>query len=213
MKILAISDEECAALYDFYIPGRLDGYDLIISCGDLKSKYLSFLVTMAHCPVVYVHGNHDEHYDQLPPEGCDCIEDTILVYRGIRILGLGGCRQYHPGKYQHSERQMSRRIAKLRRMIKKHKGVDIVVTHAPPEGVGDLPDAAHRGFAAFLELMEQYRPRYLLHGHIHLRYARDKTRERTYLDTQVINVCERYELNVPDVAKPGPNTLGGKPYV
>ena len=59
MKILTISDEECPALWDYYLPGRLDEYDLIISCGDLKSRYLSFLVTMAKCPVLYVHGNHD----------------------------------------------------------------------------------------------------------------------------------------------------------
>lgn len=47
MKILIISDEECPALWDYYTPGRLKEYDLIISCGDLKAKYLSFLVTMA----------------------------------------------------------------------------------------------------------------------------------------------------------------------
>ena len=40
MKILAVSDEECAALWDYYVPGRLKEYDLIISCGDLKSDYL-----------------------------------------------------------------------------------------------------------------------------------------------------------------------------
>ena len=59
MKILLLSDQECPALYDYYMPGRLDGYDLIISCGDLNSKYLSFIVTMARVPVMYVHGNHD----------------------------------------------------------------------------------------------------------------------------------------------------------
>ena len=37
MKILAVSDEECAALWDNYVPGRLKDYDLIISCGDLKA--------------------------------------------------------------------------------------------------------------------------------------------------------------------------------
>ena len=26
MKILTISDEECPALWDYYLPGRLDGY-------------------------------------------------------------------------------------------------------------------------------------------------------------------------------------------
>ena len=91
MKILTISDEECPALWDYYVPGRLADYQLILSCGDLKSNYLSFLVTMARCPVLYVHGNHDAHYSQNPPEGCDCIDDRIVVYNGLRILGLGGC--------------------------------------------------------------------------------------------------------------------------
>ena len=47
MKILIVSDEECPALWDYYVPGRLAGYDLILSCGDLNASYLSFLVTMA----------------------------------------------------------------------------------------------------------------------------------------------------------------------
>ena len=46
MKILIVSDEECPALWDYYVPGRLSGYDLILSCGDLKAEYLMFLVTM-----------------------------------------------------------------------------------------------------------------------------------------------------------------------
>ena len=75
MKILAIADEECPALWDFYVPGRLKEYDLILSCGDLKADYLSFLVTMARCPVLYVHGNHDTSYDRFPPEGCDRSEE------------------------------------------------------------------------------------------------------------------------------------------
>lgn len=198
MKILAISDEECQALYDYYVPGRLAEYDLILSCGDLKSRYLSFLVTMARCPVMYVHGNHDTHYEKLPPEGCDCIEDKLVVYKGIRILGLGGCRKYHPGSHQYTDQQMRRRIRRLRYQLWKHKGVDIVITHAPPAGVGSLEDNAHRGFDCFLELIDKYHPKYLLHGHIHLRYARDKTREREYHGTQVINVSERYTLELPD---------------
>ena len=116
MKILTISDEECPAFWDYYIPGRLDGYDLIIACGDLNAKYLSFLVTMARVPVLYVHGNHDVNYDQVPPEGCDCIDDHIVVYNGIRILGLGGCRRYHRGPHQYSEAEMRhRKVWEMRR--------------------------------------------------------------------------------------------------
>ena len=198
MKILALSDEECPALWDYYIPGRLKGYDLIISCGDLKASYLSFIVTMANVPVFYVHGNHDSDYERNPPEGCDCIEDQLVVYKGLRILGLGGCYRYRPGPHQYTEREMRRRIAKLRRAISKYKGVDIVVTHAPPRGVGDAEDPAHRGFDALLELIDTYHPKYLLHGHVHMRYGMDQTREREYGGTQIINTCERYVLEIPE---------------
>ena len=83
MKILTVSDEVCKGLYDYYAPGKLDGYDLIISCGDLKPQYLSFLVTMTRVPLLYVHGNHDGRYEKTPPEGCDCIEDKLIVYKGV----------------------------------------------------------------------------------------------------------------------------------
>ena len=201
MKILAVSDEECAALWDYYVPGRLNGYDLIISCGDLKADYLSFLVTMGHCPVLYVHGNHDTHYTNHPPEGCDCIDDAIVVYNGIRILGLGGCLRYHPGEHQYTDAQMRRRIAKLRWKIKRLGGIDLVVTHSPPYGIGDADDPAHQGFDALVELLDTYKPKYLIHGHVHLRYGNTE-RIRHHGDSTVINVTERYVLDLPEVPFP-----------
>ena len=198
MKILAVSDEECPALWEHYVPGRLKEYDLIISCGDLNANYLSFLVTMARCPVLYVAGNHDVRYEFNPPEGCDPIDDHFVVYNGIRILGLGGCRKYHPGPHQYTEAQMRRRIRKLRYQLWKHKGVDIVVTHAPPEGLGDAEDPAHWGFAALRELLDKYHPRYLLHGHVHMTYGTNIPREIAYNGTTIINATERYSFEIPD---------------
>jgi len=200
VKILVLSDEECPALYDYYVPGRLAGYDLIISCGDLNAKYLSFIVTMAKVPVLYVHGNHDVGYSRTPPEGCDCIDDQLILYKGVRILGLGGCKKYRESPHQYTEKEMQKRIRKLRRQLKKHGGVDIVVTHAPPAGIGDGDDFAHQGFLALVELMDEYQPQYLLHGHQHLNYGQDQTRVREYGQTKVINACERYVLDIPDEA-------------
>ena len=199
MRILTVSDEECPALWDHYRPGRLDGYDLILSAGDLKADYLSFLVTMAHAPLLYVRGNHDEGYRVRPPEGCDCIDDALVVYRGVRILGLGGCLQYRPGApLQFTEKQMARRIARLRFALWKSGGVDIVVTHAPPRGLGDGADLPHRGFESFLRLLDRYRPALWVHGHVHLRGWPLPQRELLYGDTRIINASERYELDIPD---------------
>lgn len=198
MKILTISDEECAALWDYYMPGRLKEYDLIISCGDLKASYLSFLVTMARCPVLYVHGNHDGGYELKPPEGCDCIDDHFVVYNGVRILGLGGCRKYHPGPHQYTEKQMRRRIRKLKFQLWRHRGVDIVVTHAAPEGLGDDEDVAHWGFESLRELIETYHPAYLVHGHVHMTYNHEIPREMVHQGTRVVNAFERYTIEIPD---------------
>ena len=198
MRILALADEELALFWDSYVPGRLREYDLILSAGDLKAAYLSFVVTMARAPVLYVHGNHDTGYAVTEPEGCDCIDGKIVEYRGLRILGLGGCVWYRPGDHQYTQKQMAKRIRKLRWDIAKYGGVDIVVTHAPPAGVGDSDDRAHQGFESFLELIDRYHPRYLLHGHVHKSYSMDFLREREYHGTQVINVCEKYVLDIPD---------------
>lgn len=199
MKILIVSDEECPALWEYYVPGRLKEYDLILSCGDLNAQYLSFLVTMSRCPVLYVHGNHDTDYKHNPPWGCDCIDDAIVEYNGIRFLGLGGCKKYHEGPHQFTEKDMRRRIRRLALPLKLLKGVDVVVTHAPPEGLGDGDDPAHWGFRALRELLDRYRPGYLLHGHVHLRYG-DRERVREYNGTTLINTCERYVLEIPDRA-------------
>ena len=207
MRILVVSDEECDALWDHYVPGRLKEYDLIISCGDLHATYLSFLVTMARCPVLYVHGNHDIGYSIHGPDGCDCIEDKLVVYNGLRILGLGGCPRYHPGDHQYTEKEMARRVRKLKWQILRCGGVDIVVTHAPPRGLGDAEDWPHRGFESLVELIDRYHPQYLLHGHVHLRYGPNIERHHHRGDTSIINCCERYTLDV-EPRRPDRTPLG-----
>ena len=83
MRILAIADEESPYLWDYFEKSKLEGIDLIISCGDLAPEYLSFLATFTSAPVLYVHGNHDTKYDEHPPSGCISIEDQIYVYQGV----------------------------------------------------------------------------------------------------------------------------------
>ena len=199
MKLLLISDKENPYLWDFYQPGRLKDYDLILSCGDLKPDYLSFLVTMARAPLLYVHGNHDGKYETHPPEGCQCIEDSLVTVNGLRILGLGGCPVYNGGPHQYTEAQMRRRIHRLWLKLQLAGGVDIVLTHAPVSGFGDAQDYAHRGFQAFLPLLDRYKPRYLIHGHIHMEYGHDIPRIHQRNETTIINAYDRYVLDIDDL--------------
>ena len=191
MKILLVSDEEDRFLWDYYTPGRLKGIDLILSAGDLKAEYLSFLVTLANRPLLYVHGNHDGGYAQRPPEGCQCIDGKLVTVGGLRILGLGGSALYNGGPHQYTEKQMRRRIHRLRLKLALTSGVDIVLTHAPVRGFGDEDNMTHRGFEAFLPLLDQYQPRYLVHGHIHQRYGANRPRCYQYNETTIVNATGR----------------------
>ncbi|MDE6281831.1 MAG: metallophosphoesterase family protein [Oscillospiraceae bacterium] len=196
MKLLVISDAPDTGLWDYFTKDKLQGADAIISCGDLPSSYLTFLVTVANKPLFYVHGNHDTRYEWEPPEGCDCIDGKIIEFKGYRIMGLGGCMKYNRGAHQYTERQMKRRIAKLRRPMRQ--GVDILVTHSPAQGLGDMDDPCHRGFACFRDLMDRLRPQYLLHGHVHLQYMPNVPRTHQYGDTTLINASGKCFIELPD---------------
>lgn len=198
MKILIISDTPEKKYWDYYQDGMLKDFDLILSCGDLPPQYLSFLVTFSNAPLLYVHGNHDECYKVTPPEGCVCIDDKIVEFKGLRILGLGGSMCYNEGACQFTDKEMNSRVNKLRFALWKHKGFDILLTHAPAAGLSDGEDLPHRGFQVFNKLLDVYSPKYFIHGHVHLNYSRKHKRVYKYKETVVINGFQSYILEIED---------------
>ena len=181
--------------YDFYAPGKLDGFDLILACGDLSPGYLDFLVSMARCPLVYVRGNHDDRLIDAPPDGCVCAEDRIVVCNGLRILGLGGSYRYRKGKNMFTEREMERRVRRLWLQLRRHKGFDVLLTHAPARGMGDLDTLAHQGFQCFVELLDKYRPKYFVHGHVHRNYGANISQRTVRGETTIINAFDHCEFH------------------
>ena len=95
VKILAISDVPSELLWDESVRRRLEGIDLILSCGDLPKKYLEYLTNFTAAPILYVHGNHDGSYKGAEPGGCICVDDAVYVWKGLRIMGLGGSIRYN----------------------------------------------------------------------------------------------------------------------
>ena len=190
MRILVVSDIKSPYYYDHYVSGRLADVDLILSCGDLPAAYLEFLVTMARCPLFYVPGNHDDAFDAHPPEGCECIDGRLVEYQGVRILGLGGSARYRPGTHQYTEREMAARVRRLRFRLWRRGGFDILLTHAPARGTGDLDTPVHRGFPCFTELIDRWRPKYHLHGHVHLNYGMRLPRRLRRGETEIVNAYE-----------------------
>ncbi|MDD6155898.1 MAG: metallophosphoesterase [Lachnospiraceae bacterium] len=196
MKILFLADEEVKSYWDFFRKEDFEDIDIIISCGDLSPSYLSFLTTMTSIPVLYVRGNHDDKYQMNPPEGCICIEDSLYKFNGVRIVGLGGCMRYNLGMNQYTEKEMEKRVKKLRRAIKWNKGVDIVVTHAPARGIHDGDDLCHQGFEVFNDLIREFQPKYFVHGHLHLSYGHQMSRKDMVGETCVINAYEKVIVEI-----------------
>ena len=196
MKILLLADQAEPVLWEHLDRRKLEGVELILSCGDLPAEDLSFLTCFTEAPILYIHGNHDDRYAVHPPEGCICIEDQIYTYGGVRILGLGGSMRYNRGVNQYTEQQMRRRVNRLRFKLWRSGGIDILLTHAPAYQLGDEADLAHRGFETFLHVIDKYHPRFLVHGHVHQSYRHDFKRVRQHGDTQVINACGYYFLDI-----------------
>ncbi|MGD8725175.1 MAG: hypothetical protein PVG00_14640, partial [Desulfobacterales bacterium] len=87
---------------------------------------------------------------------------------------------------------------RLRPRIWRRKGIDIVMTHAPPRHIHDAEDRCHRGFKSFRWLIEKYSPTYFIHGHIHTHFSDASQRITLYNRTCVINTYGYYLFDVDE---------------
>jgi len=186
-KALVVSDEVDERLWTAAVLGY--SVDLVLGAGDLPYEYLEFLANTLDKPCVFVPGNHDpdlsgyKHYSGLSmkdgfpaawpgPQGGINADGRVVDIAGLRVAGLGGSIRYNDGPNQWTERQQARRARKLVRAAerlrrKDGRGVDVLLTHAPPLGLGDRDDPPHRGFECLHRTIERLQPKWLLHGHIH----------------------------------------------
>ena len=58
MRVLAISDVIVQALYSPALREIARDVEFVVSCGDLPSAYLEYIVTLTDKPLYYVMGNH-----------------------------------------------------------------------------------------------------------------------------------------------------------
>jgi calcineurin-like phosphoesterase family protein len=225
--VLAVSDEVDDALLADLRAVRTA--QLIVACGDLPFEYLGQLMNALDVPLVFVPGNHDPDVSGyrttragltvragLParppwPEGAVSAERRVVDVAGLRIAGLGGCRRYGEGPNQYTEWQQASRARALSRRawwrrLRDGRGIDLLLSHAPPEGAGDADDPPHRGFRALVWLTARLQPPLLLHGHVD---PRGGPREHYLGRTVVRNIVGRHLLEIePRPGGPGPGGPG-----
>jgi Icc-related predicted phosphoesterase len=208
MRFLTVADEIVPAVYSLNIKERFRDVQCALGCGDLPYYYLEFIITTLGIPCYYVLGNHDhaaesgdgEQVDA--PRGCVSLEGRCERFGGLLLAGLGGSIRYNnEAGPQYTESQMLVRLwllapRLLLNRLRYGRYVDVVLTHAPPLGIHNGPDWPHHGFRAFLMLMDHFRPRYLIHGHIHRSYNVRAVTETRYRDTIVLNTAGYRLLSV-----------------
>jgi calcineurin-like phosphoesterase family protein len=217
MRILCVSDQIDPLVYSPRMKDRFRDVDLVLAAGDLPAEYLGFITSMLNRPLLYVAGNHDlvrsesrSPYwisgaeEESPRDEQGATELTFKLKReeGLIVLGLPGSMVYNGGPNQFTEAAMALRIAALvpRLLLNRllfGRSVDIVLTHAPPRGIHDRDDPCHRGFKSFLWLMRKFKPRWLVHGHIHL-YDLADVRVSEYGETTVINAFGHWILETEE---------------
>jgi len=216
MKLLCVADTIAPLVYSPNVKDRFKDVDIVIGAGDLPMEYLGFIASSLNKPVFFVFGNHNlkkleqfksakhmaRNYDQMEQNfyGSTYIDGQVVRRKGIIFAGLGGSIRYNNGENQFTERQMYVRIFKLIpklifNRIFRGRYLDVLVCHAAPFGIHDKDDDCHRGFKSFLWFMRVFKPRYLLHGHIHL-YDANETRVTRYFQTTIINVYDHFVLDI-----------------
>jgi Icc-related predicted phosphoesterase len=218
VKILCIADHIDPLVYSPAVKQRFEDIDFVLSAGDLPMEYLGFVASSLNKPVGFVFGNHNlkalpnfrttaqpvldrtsVHSQFRNYYGSTYVEDRVRRINGMLIAGLGGSMRYNDGQHQFTERQMFYRVVRLVPRLLWNRVVhgrylDILLTHAAPRGIHDKEDLCHVGFRTLLWFMRVFKPRYLLHGHIHL-YDLNARRRTRYHETDVINVYDHYVLD------------------
>jgi Icc-related predicted phosphoesterase len=205
LKILCVSDQIDPLVYSESIKERFKDIDLVLSAGDLPLDYLDFIISSLNKPLLFVFGNHhletfaEQAASQDNRHGAVHVGSQVVRAEGLIVAGLGGSMRYNRGENQYTNFQMGCQIlrlipALLFNRLFRGRFLDVLLTHAAPRGIHDREDLCHRGFEAFLWFMRVFKPKYLIHGHIHL-YDFSEIRSTEYKKTQVINAYSHYIID------------------
>ena len=206
MNVLTISDVVVPFLYSPQVRKRFPQVSMVISCGDLPYYYQEYVLTLLDAPLFFVRGNHDKEIEygsgvskKAPGGGAD-IHRKVINYRGLLIAGVEGSVRYRVGPYQYSQMEMWANVMGIVPRLLRNRTIygrylDVFVTHAPPRGVHDQEDLTHQGIDAFRWLIHVFRPRYHIHGHIHL-IKPNMVKETLVDQTLVINTYGFREISL-----------------
>lgn len=207
MKVVCISDT-----HNQHRKLKIPECDLLIHAGDftnqgLRHKLLDFDEWCAELPldadkIIVCAGNHELSLERDPSLAAHAFQNsTYLLDEGVDVDGLCIYASPWQPRFMDWAFNLDRGSAELgAKWGAIPEQIDVLVTHGPPFGIGDLNrDGEHVGCELLRERIEKVRP--LLHvcGHIHGGYGQYETP----FGTTVVNASscdERYQpVNPPIV--------------
>jgi Icc-related predicted phosphoesterase len=123
--------------------------------------------------IVGICGNHDfvgVHYpDDLRRMNWDYLDNQVTEVCGLKIWGCPRTKEFFNWAFMLTENELAAHHANI------PTGMDVILTHGPPHGFGDLCQAfkkprgvmANVGSPALTEYIIQNEPKLVICGHIH----------------------------------------------
>lgn len=195
MRIVCISDTHNRQLKDLKIP---DG-DILIHSGDFSDtgtesnveQFKQFLLALPHKHKIVIAGNHDLSFDketypstwkrfghsrQFDSDAlkatlssvCTYLEDTSVEINGVKIYGSPWQPTFCDWAFN-----IERGPPIAAKWDAIPTGVDILITHGPPIGHGDLCSGGNRaGCVDLLRVIQsRVKPKFHIFGHVHEGYG------------------------------------------
>jgi Icc-related predicted phosphoesterase len=207
MKIISISDTH--GLHgSLNIP---DG-DILVHAGDLTRhgtlddvrEFNDFLSTLPHPHKIVIAGNHDFCFEENRKAckealtNCVYLQDQEVTINGLRFYGS----PWQPWFYDWAfNLERGPEIRTKWDLIPE--GIDVLITHGPPYGIGDLTVRGdNAGCQDLLEVVEKIKPDLHIFGHIHEGHGINSNVATTFINAsscdhlyQPVNPPVVYEYN------------------
>ncbi len=174
MRLVAVADTH--TFHDDL--GRIPDGDVFIHAGDLcrggrleeLRGVAQWLHSLPHPHKIVVAGNHDWCFIRERAEALDILgpdvrylEDSETIIDGMRFWGSPWQPAYHQWAFN-----LTRGTELAAKWSLIPTPIEVLITHGPPQGIGDgYDDPIRAGCADLLEAVLHVRPALHLFGHIH----------------------------------------------
>lgn len=203
MKIICISDTHCQ-LSDIRVPGGKN--DILIHAGDSTyrgdiaelTKFNEDLGKLPHKYKIVISGNHDWLFQTDPSlarslmTNCTYLQDESIIIEGLKIYGAPWQPEFGGWAFN-----LPRGIPLREKWALIPPDTDILVTHGPPLGQGDMT-LSYNGFPReqvgcwdLATVIQQIKPKLHIFGHIHCGHGVTKDEHTTYINAAICD--EQYD--------------------